>query len=333
MLIEKQFQTRLSATLCFISASIMLLLAIQNYRYGLYDLIYAASILSTSFLVTGLYARFAPEAKYYKLVLLSSVIFAYLVIVFFSSDHAVEIKHWLFPVTLLSYLSLSQNHANIAAASVGALFTIVLLFTETFTDAFAFSAAYALFVGLTATYAQLHQKRSRTLVELEIHDPLTRAYNYRHLEDTLKKEICRADRTGRPLSLIALEIDYFPQIQSTHGTNACQELLQRFTETLRAMIRAGDSDYFDGKQTAYLLLPCTPSEGLLVIAERIRRTIEESNWPTVDAITVSLGCSAYISESNSIDREHEASQLINNTHLALVEAQKNGHNRVCLHAH
>ena len=333
MLVEKQFQTRLTSTLCFISAAIALLLTIQNYRYGLYELIYGASILCSAFLASGLYARFAPEAKYYKLVTLGTIIFAYLLVGFFSFEHAFEIRHWLFPITLLSYLSIKSEHANLASITTGILFTIVLLFTESVNDALSFAASFALFVGLTATYAQLHQKRSRTLVELEIHDSITQAYNYRHLEDTLKKEICRADRTGRPLSLIALEIDYLPQLKDMHGASVYQELILRFAETLRAMIRAGDSDYFDGKQTSYLLLPCTPSEGVLVIAERIRRTIEESNWPSVDAITVSLGCTAYISDSNSTDRDGDALKLINDANIALVEAQKNGHNRVCLHSH
>mgnify|MGYP000477649118 FL=1 len=186
-------------------------------------------------------------------------------------------------------------------------------------------------MALATTYSKLHQKRNRTLVELEIHDPLTHAYNLRHLEDTLKKEVCRADRTGKSLSLVCLEIDYFPQLENMHSTPTIHGLLLSFSETLKAMIRAGDSDYFDGKQTAYLLLPCTPSEGVLVIAERIRRTIEESKWPTVDSISVSLGCTSYCAKEREADQDVTASKLIAEANIALVEAQKNGHNRVCFH--
>lgn len=138
---------------------------------------------------------------------------------------------------------------------------------------------------------------------------------------------------GKPLSLIAIEIDYFPQITDTHGATHAQALTIRFAETLRAMIRAGDSDYYDGKHLSYLLLPCTPSEGVLVISERIRRTIEESSWPIIDAITVSLGCTTYEPSDKDNNQETSAMKLINDTQIGLLESQKNGHNRVSIHNH
>ncbi len=65
----------------------------------------------------------------------------------------------------------------------------------------------------------------------------------------------------------------------------------------------------------------------MVIAERIRRTIEQSSWPVVDSITVSIGCTTYV----PADNELSAIRFINDANIALVEAQKNGHNRVCHH--
>jgi PleD family two-component response regulator len=66
-----------------------------------------------------------------------------------------------------------------------------------------------------------------------------------------------------------------------------------------------------------------------VIAERIRRTIEETNWPVVDAITVSLGCTSYVPNKEDVS----ANKLIDDANIALIEAQKNGHNRVCHHSY
>mgnify|MGYP000683328411 CR=1 FL=1 len=333
MLAENQLQTRLIAILFLLSALTMLLLGVQNYRYGLYDLVYSASFLSVLFIAVSAYARFTPEAKYLKQACLVASIIALLLILSNSFTYPEEIKHWIFPLGLLSYIALSFRQASLLNATIATIFSLVLLTTTGFLSAITFAATYSLFIGLASTYAQLHQKRSRSLVELEIHDPLTKAYNFRHLEDTLRKEICRADRTGKSLSLITLEIDYFPQLHDMHGVSHTHSLLVRFSETLRAMIRAGDSDYFDGKHNSYLLLPCTPSEGVLVIAERIRRTIEESSWPIVDSITVSLGCASYIPTDGATNREANAQKLIDGVHIALMEAQKNGHNRVCLHSH
>lgn len=332
MLSEAQLQTRLTATLFLLGAVTMVVLGIQNFRYGLYELVYVATLLSVVYFSTSLYAQFAPEAKYLKEACLVAGLITLVSIFTNANSYPEELKHWLFPIGLLCYLSMPYNQASIFNAVIGIAYSMILLISSGLSSALEFATSFALFVGLTSTYAQLHQKRSRTLVELEIHDPLTKAYNYRHLNDTLKKEMCRADRTGRPISLITLEIDYLPQIQDMHGQLHTNDLIRRLAETLKAMIRAGDSDYFDGQQTSFLLLPCTPSEGVLVIAERIRRTIEESSWPVVDSITVSLGCTTYIPDDCSENREGEARRLIEHAQVGLVEAQKNGHNRVCLHS-
>lgn len=338
MFAENQLQTRLIALLFLLSAVTMGFLASQNYRYGLYGLVYTASSLCIIFLGVSLFTRFTPETRHIKKVCFWSIIAALILMLFNSIEYAEQIKYWIFPIGLLSYISLSHRHATLINSVIVCLFSLILLFTSGSTSVLTFIASYCLFMGLASTYAQLHQKRNRTLVELEIHDTLTGAYNYRHLEDTLKKEICRSDRTGKALSLITLEIDYFPQVNNLHGTAKTQELIVRLAGTLKAMIRAGDSDYFDGKNLSYLLLPCTPSEGVLVIAERIRRTIEESNWPVVDSITVSLGCTTYVSskkvssKNNILDDSFEsnATIMINHANNGLIEAQKNGHNRVCL---
>lgn len=331
MLAENQLQTRLISLLFLLSAITLSLLSIQNFRYGLYDLVYIAWFIASVYLGVSIYARFAPESKYLKQVTLSASLTAIVCFFILSFDYPDEVKHWILPLSLLVYIALSHRIANFLNTAILCLFSFSLLVSSGLYSALVFASAYLVFMALAITYSQLHQKRNRTLVELEIHDPLTHAYNLRHLEDTLKKEVCRADRTGKSLSLISLEIDYFPQLQNIHSTPTLQSLLISFTDTLKAMIRAGDSDYFDGKQTAYLLLPCTPSEGVLVIAERIRRTIEESKWPTVDSISVSLGCTTYYPKEREEDHDGIANKLIAESHIALIEAQKNGHNRVCFH--
>jgi diguanylate cyclase (GGDEF)-like protein len=331
MLAENQLQTRLISLLFLLSAITLAILGVQNFRYGLYDLVYTAWFIASLYLGVSIYARFAPESKYLKQITLGASIIAIACFFIASFDYPDEIKHWVFPLSLLAYIALSHRIASFINLSILCLFSLSLLINSTLYSTLIFASAYLIFMALASTYSQLHQKRNRTLVELEIHDPLTRAYNLRHLEDTLKKEVCRSDRTGKSLSLICLEIDYFPQLKNLHGTPTVQSLLLSFSETLKAMIRAGDSDYFDGKQTAYLLLPCTPSEGVVVIAERIRRTIEESKWPVVDSISVSLGCTTYCPKERKADQDGASNKLIAETHLALVEAQKNGHNRVCFH--
>lgn len=336
---DTQRHARVIAILYLLSALIVMLLSIQNYRYGLFELVYSASFLLVLFLGVSAYARFAPEALHLRTVCYWSLVAAMLLIIIDSFAFANEVKHWLYPLGLISFIALSYRDAmrlNVISAST---LSLILLWQHGLVSALAYLAIYSLMISLSSTYAKLHQRHSRSLVELEIRDPVTGAYNFRHLEDTLGKEICRADRTGKSLALISLEIDYLPQILDLHGTVNTNDLTLQFSQTLRAMIRAGDSEYCNRNRTFYLILPCTPSEGVVVIAERIRRTIEENSWPVVDSITVSLGCATYIVKKNKaaekgkspIKGEHTTNRFINDANIALVEAQKNGHNRVCHH--
>lgn len=324
---EDQLQTRVGGTLYLLGAAVMLLLSIQNYRYGLYDLVYSASMILTILLALGIYSQFAWERPQLLRASLTGLSACLLLIAFDSLEYADEVNYWAFPIILLCFVALRHKQAMIIATMTLIALSLSALANEHLLTALSFATAMCLVIALASTYAKLQQQRNRTLVELAIRDPLTNAYNYRHLEDTLGKEICRAQRTGKSLSLICLEIDYFPQIVDLHGNQAVQELLKHLADSLDSMIRAGDSQYFNGDHSYYLMLPCTPPEGLVVIAERIRRSISEASWPVVESITVSLGCTSYTEDSAN----ETASSVINQSHIALVEAQKNGHNRVCHH--
>lgn len=327
MKVEERLHAKVVAALYLFSGLLMLVLSVQNYRYGLYPLVYSASLIAALLCALAIYARFGQNSTDIAKAGVWGLGFCFLLITKDSMAHPIEVKHWAFPIGLLSFIALKHRTAMLLTVVAAVVLTLALISAEGLVRALSFATSYALLIALASTYAQLHQQQGRTLVELETRDPMTRAYNYRYLEETLEKELCRADRTGKPLSLIALEIDYFPQVNDVHGPLVANDLLSQFASQLHAMIRAGDSVYYSGKQAFYLLLPCTPAEGVVVIAERIRRTIADSNWPVVDSITVSLGCSSYL----STERDCKVNSFINDANVALIEAQKNGHNRVCHH--
>lgn len=324
---EVQLQGQVIGSLYVLATVIMAMLGVQNYRYGVYPLVYTASLLSLVFLGISIYARFAYKVTSLERANLAALSFAIALLLWESQDHALNLMYWLIPLGLFAYIALPLKQARILNVIALTLFTITLYQQSTLLNVSLFITCYVLMIAFAGTFAALHQKRSRTLVELAIHEPITSAYNIRHLEDTLNKEICRSGRTEKPLSLVALEVDYFDQVEEMHGLAAQQELLQQLSETLNGMIRAGDSQYFDAKQRFYLLLPCTPEEGVLVISERIRRAIEESTWPTIDSITASLGCTTYLASHGESTVQH----MLNNAHQGLADSHRNGHNKVSLH--
>lgn len=324
---EDQLHSRVLATLYLLAALVMLVLSIDNYRYGLYPLVYKSSLMTAALAGLAVYARVAWDSAHLNKASTWVLGLCMGVILFAALEHAIKAMYWFFAMTLLCFVALKHRQAMVIANAGGLLILLCLWAQEGLLPAAVFVAGFTLLVALASTYAQLQQQRNRTLVELEIRDPVTRAYNARHMEDTLAKELCRADRTGKALSLLALEIDYFPQIIDVHGPVTSQALLSDLSKKLSTTIRAGDSLYFDGKQTFYMMLPCTPSEGVVVIAERIRRSIEEGTWPEVDSMTASLGSTSY--QLGQVETSPQS--FINNANIALIEAQKNGHNRVCHH--
>lgn len=324
---EVQLQGQVVGSLYLLAAIITAILGIQNYRYGIYPLVYSSSIITLIFVGIACYAQFAYRVSTLERTNLVALSVTVAIVLLQSLSHAVQLAYWLPPLGLFAYLALPLNQARILNLLSLSIFTVLLAVQAPLLNVFLFITSYMLMMAFAGTFASLHQSRSRTLVELAIHEPLTGAYNIRHLEDTLNKEICRSGRTEKPLSLVALEIDYFDQVEQLHGVNTKLELLQHVSETLEGMIRAGDTQYFDGDKRFYLLLPCTPEEGVLVIAERIRRTIEESTWPEVDNITTSLGCSTYLPRKGDLTSQ----QLLEGAHHALSEAHRNGHNRVMHH--
>lgn len=324
---EVQLQGQVIGTLYLLAAIIMAVLGVQNYRYGLYELVYSASLISLIFLGIACYAKFAYQISNLERANLVVLIVTFLIVIWEGTSNAANVMYWIIPFGLFTYIAIPLKQARLINLAALSCFTLLLFLQLPLLDVFMFCTSYILMMAFGGTFAALHQQRSRTLVELAIHEPITGAYNIRHLEDTLTKEICRSGRTEKPLSMIALEIDYFDQVEDMHGIAAKQHLIQQVSDTLQGMIRAGDSQYFDAKQRYYLLLPCTPEEGVLVISERIRRTIEESSWPTIESITVSLGCSTYLPSKG----EKTAAEVLQSAHTALAEAHRNGHNRVMLH--
>lgn len=324
---EIQLQGQVIGILYLLAAIVMAILGVQNYRYGLYDLVYTTSLVSLIFLGIACYTKFAYQIANLERANLAALSVTICIVIWEGLTNAANVMYWIIPLGLFTYIAVPLKQARMLNIATLSCFIVLLFFQLPLLDVSMFCASYLLMMAFGGTFAALHQQRSRTLVELAIHEPITGAYNIRHLEDTLTKEICRSGRTEKPLSMVALEIDYFDQVEDMHGLSAKQQLIQQVADTLQGMIRAGDSQYFDAQQRYYLLLPCTPEEGVLVIAERIRRTIEESSWPTIDSITVSLGCSTYIPSKG----EKTAAEVLESAHAALAEAHRNGHNRVMLH--
>jgi diguanylate cyclase (GGDEF)-like protein/putative nucleotidyltransferase with HDIG domain len=158
-------------------------------------------------------------------------------------------------------------------------------------------------------------------------DPKTGLYNARYFATTLAAEIARAARFERPMSLIMADLDLLRDINNSYGHLAGDAVLKGIAEVFRAQLRHYDVPARFGGEEFSILLPETPPEQALEIAERIRRAVAEREYEVETATepiraTISIGVAAF--PKDGVD----ANELIHQADLAVYRAKLQGRNRV-----
>jgi diguanylate cyclase (GGDEF)-like protein len=167
----------------------------------------------------------------------------------------------------------------------------------------------------TAAQAQLGLRRHvDELSALARTDALTGAANRRAMDETIARELCRAERSGAAVALLMLDMDRFKAYNDTHGHPAGDVLLQRTAVAWRAELRGGDLlGRWGGEEFCVLLADCDPSAAAAV-AERLRIAV-----PADSTCSAGLAC---------WDGGEDAGALVARADAALYEAKRAGRDRV-----
>ena len=174
----------------------------------------------------------------------------------------------------------------------------------------------------------IHRSLSVPQLEAEARvDPKTGLFNARHFGLALNEEIVRAQRFGRPLSLIMADLDLLRDINNSYGHLAGDAVLKGIAEVFRTHLRHYDVPARFGGEEFSILLPETSAEEALEIAERIRREVAERAFDVETSsqpirATVSIGVAAYPRDGQ------DANELIHQADLAVYRAKLQGRNRV-----
>ncbi len=162
-------------------------------------------------------------------------------------------------------------------------------------------------------------------------DAKTGLFNANYFKQALEKELARAERFKRPLSVVMADLDYLRNINNTYGHLAGDVVLTGIATLLRQAVRDYDSvARFGGEEFAIMLLEATP-EDVRPRVESIRATIEAAEFrvstsPTPVKVTMSFGLAGRLRPGQS------AEEILQNADKALYQAKQTGRNRVCLFA-
>jgi diguanylate cyclase (GGDEF)-like protein/PAS domain S-box-containing protein len=159
-----------------------------------------------------------------------------------------------------------------------------------------------------------------------IQDPLTGLSNRRHLEESLNREVHRAARAQRVVSVAMLDIDHFKQFNDSFGHQAGDMLLREAAAVLKGRLRAGDlACRYGGEEFALILAEADADAACSCVAairESIKGLTVQFRGRSLGSVTVSAGIATFPRHSNNSE------DLIHMADVALYRAKKEGRDRV-----
>ena len=179
-------------------------------------------------------------------------------------------------------------------------------------------------------FARELKDANEQLREMAFRDGLTGLYNHRYFQDLMDSELSRSKRYNKSFSLMILDLDHFKKINDEYGHPVGDVVLKEVSKAIENTIR--DSDFaarYGGEEFA-VLLPETELRGAAILAERLRKAIEQleidTNGCRID-VTVSVGVTCY---HPSIDKI-EKSEIFTQADNALYNSKNKGRNMISIH--
>ncbi len=188
------------------------------------------------------------------------------------------------------------------------------------------------FLAVICNYAAIAIENAQLYGEvrnLAITDGLTTLYNHRYFQTELEGEVARVQRYPHPLSLIMFDIDSFKEFNDTYGHPMGDMILSQIAKAIKQNVRKVDTACRYGGEEFAVILPETKLKEATVVAEKIRKSVEELRFDTgknrkKQKMTISGGVV-------QLKPGMKKNELVTYADESLYHAKSSGKNRICVH--
>jgi diguanylate cyclase (GGDEF)-like protein len=188
---------------------------------------------------------------------------------------------------------------------------------------------YVVSVVIAVIVVRQSSKRYKYVSRLSIMDEITGAYNRRYFDMVVEEEWKRSMREYTPVSLVMVDLDFFKDYNEKFGQQMADVCLYSVSKIISGQLkRAADFIARYGGEEFAVVLPNTNAENARLLAERIRRSVEEARIQSANDsvspwVTISVGVATTTAEFNQ-----SSSVLIKTADQAMYKSKQSGRNRV-----
>jgi diguanylate cyclase len=228
---------------------------------------------------------------------------------------------WCYPAVLFFHFVLSRRLANLCSVALLVDATLTVHRYLGMRVTVRFGASLTLTIVIINIIQTIIRDLQTKLLSLSITDPLTGAFNRRHMQDRLLDALQASHRGGGPTTILIIDIDHFKRVNDERGHEAGDGVLKGIVALVTERSRRIDLLFRMGGEEFLLLLPATAEGQAATLAEELRATIAAA--PLLDGrpVTVSIG----VGELSPDDTVHTWIKRVDD---ALYAAKNAGRNRV-----
>ncbi|MFZ4651900.1 MAG: diguanylate cyclase [Rubrivivax sp.] len=229
---------------------------------------------------------------------------------------------WSFPILFAAYFVMPRRQATWMGLGLTVSMALVTGYAVGVPPAIRAAASLGLTLMMITSALSIIGELQRALTEQAITDPLTGAFNRRHLQTELAR--LQPPESGQRTShaLLSIDIDHFKLVNDYFGHAVGDAVLQKLVAAIKARKRASDLLFRTGGEEFMVLLHRTSEVQARAIAEDLRERLESQAWlPNGDSVTISIGVNCW-RPGETVD-----AWLIG-ADRALYEAKREGRNRV-----